>query len=190
MAQFMLWGGQNRKTLTQVESDWQKGNLITHHKRNTTAAVIHDSKVGNISKAKLRQKDVNCYFISYWQSATINIFLSFLVTYHSLLFLVCFCLSVFWYILLLFGHSFAFFDIALWLAATPISKWKKSHYFWLFCPWCALLRGGVNPDILRSGSCIFETLDNDIKCVLSFKDSNFNEKISHLHTVRGGLAWP
>ena len=95
MAQFMLWGGQNRKTLTQVESDWQKGNLITHHKRNTTAAVIHDSKVGNISKAKLRQKDVNCYFISYWQSATINIFLSFLVTCHSLLFLVSFCLSVF-----------------------------------------------------------------------------------------------
>ena len=130
MAQFMLWGGQNRKTLTQVESDWQKGNLITHHKRNTTAVVIYDLKVGNISKAKLRQKDVNCYFISYWQSATINIFLSFLVTYHSLLFLVSFCLFVFliyfvivWSFLVILMHSL----ILHYGWRQPLSVNEKNH---------------------------------------------------------------
>ena len=43
--------------------------------------------------------------------------------------------------------------------------------------------------------CIFETLHNEIECVLSIKESNFNEKISYLLMVRPRVphlwsAWP
>ena len=42
--------------------------------------------------------------------------------------------------------------------------------------------------------CIFETLHTEIKCVLSVKESNFNEKkrskFSHLLTVRAEVADP
>ena len=40
--------------------------------------------------------------------------------------------------------------------------------------------------------CILETPHNDIKCVLSVKESNFNEKsnVSHFLTVRSKVADP
>ena len=36
--------------------------------------------------------------------------------------------------------------------------------------------------------CIFETLHNEIECVLSIKESNFNEKISYLLMVRQNIS--
>ena len=44
--------------------------------------------------------------------------------------------------------------------------------------------------VKRHEKCIFETSFNEIKCVMSVKESNFNEKISHLLTVRAKVVDP
>ena len=193
----MLWGGQNRKTLTQVESDWQKGNLITHHKRNTTAVVIYDLKVGNIFKAKLRQKDLNCYFISYWQSATINIFLSFLVTYHSLLFLVSFCLSVFliyfvivWSFLVILMHSL----ILHYGWRQPLSVNEKVTIFLAFLSLTCVAKGKCQPGYFMVRQLHFWDPLRWYKMCFEFQRIKFQwkngSKFSHLLMVRAEGAEP
>ena len=80
---------------------------------------------------------------------------------------------------------------------------KRQFSGWLFARgrplWIIIYKRPVPPhDHLRPQKghekCIFETLHNEIRCVLSVKESNFNEKngskFSHLLTVRAEITDP